>query len=42
MSALRKIFDKLSRFIEDLPAGPIDPWILWWIALALLLPLLAR
>jgi hypothetical protein len=41
MSALRKIFNKLSRLIEDLPAGPIDP--MPWIALlmlSLLLPML--
>jgi len=41
MSALRRIFDKLSRIIEDLPK-PIDP--MPWIALltlSLLLPLLS-
>jgi hypothetical protein len=41
MSALRRIFDKLSRIIEGLPAGPIDP--MPWIALltlSLLLPML--
>ena len=41
MSALRRIFNKLSRIVEGLPAGPIDP--MPWIALltlSLLLPLL--
>ena len=41
MSALRRVFDKLSRVVEGLPAGPIDP--MPWIALlmlSLLLPML--
>jgi hypothetical protein len=32
---------RLARVFSGLsPSGPIDPWILWWIALALFLPLL--
>jgi hypothetical protein len=32
---------RLARAFSGLsPSGLIDPWILWWIALALLLPLL--
>jgi hypothetical protein len=41
MNALRRILDRMARAVSGLPpTGLIDPWILWWIALALLLPLL--
>ena len=37
MRRLRRI---LSKVAEGLPAWSIDPWILWWVALSLMLPLL--
>ena len=41
VNALRRILDRMARAFSGLPpTGPVDPWILWWIALALLLPLL--
>jgi hypothetical protein len=41
VNALRRALDRMTKAISGLPpTGLIDPWILWWIALALLLPLL--
>jgi hypothetical protein len=41
MNALRRALGRVARAVSGfLPTGLIDPWILWWIALALLLPLL--
>jgi hypothetical protein len=41
MNALRRTLGRMARAVSGFPpTGPVDPWILWWIALALLLPLL--
>jgi hypothetical protein len=41
VNALRRALGRVARAVSGLPpTGLIDPWILWWIALALLLPLL--
>ena len=41
MKALKRILSRVVEAVsETLPAGIIDPWILWWIALSLMLPLL--
>jgi hypothetical protein len=41
VNALRRALGRVARAFSGLPpTGPVDPWILWWIALALLLPLL--
>jgi len=38
---LRRALDRVAEAVgEALPAGIIDPWILWWIILSLMLPLL--
>jgi len=44
MRALKRILSKVSEAVgEALPAGIIDPlpWIIWWIAMSLIVPLLA-
>jgi hypothetical protein len=41
MNALRRALGRMTRAVSGfLSTGPVDPWILWWIALAPLLPLL--
>jgi hypothetical protein len=41
VNALRRALGRMTRAVSGLPpTGPVDPWIVWWIALALLLPLL--
>jgi hypothetical protein len=38
---VKRVLGRLARAFSGLsPSGLIDPWILWWIALALFLPLL--
>ena len=41
LRGLRRVLDRVAEAVgEALPAGIIDPWILWWIILSLMLPLL--
>jgi len=43
MRALRRVLDRVAEAIsETMPAGIIDPfpWILWWIVMSLIVPLL--
>ena len=39
MRALRRVLGRVAETVsEALPVGIIDPWILWWIILSLMLP----
>jgi len=41
MRRLRRVLSRVVEAVsETLPAWIIDPWILWWVALSLMLPLL--
>ena len=41
MKCLKRILSRVVEAVsETLPAGSIDPWIPWWVALWLPLPLL--